>query len=208
MDNHLERLVVRYPALADMKASIAAAVDMLEACYRNGGRILVCGNGGSASDAEHIVGELMKGFLLPRPLSDEETARLRTAGAGAGLLHGLQRPISAISLAGGVALPTAFANDMSPENVFAQQVLGLGRPGDVCWGISTSGKSGNIIAALRVARAFGLSTLGLTRHGGTPMDALCDVVLGVPADTTPDIQELHLPVYHAICAQLEARLFT
>ena len=207
MDRYLDNLAQQYPHLAQMQPALEKAVDMLEACYRRGGRILLCGNGGSAADAEHITGELMKGFLLSRKLVTAEQERLRNAGADEALIAGLQRPICAISLVSGVALPTAFANDMNPQHIFAQQVLGLGRAGDVCWGISTSGKSENVLAALRVARAFGLFTIGLTRHGGTPMDALCDVVLGVPADTTPSIQELHLPVYHAICAQLEARIF-
>lgn len=210
MTHHFTRLYERLPQLGALAPTLDAALALLLDCARGGGKILLCGNGGSAADAEHIVGELMKGFLLKRPLPAELQAKLRAADPehGPSLASGLQQGIAAVSLVSGVSLPTAFANDVNAELVFAQQVLGLGRPGDVVWGISTSGNSGNINHALRIAKVLGMRTLGLTGRDGGAMAALCDVELRVPAWETPHIQELHLPVYHALCAALEAELFT
>jgi phosphoheptose isomerase len=209
MQDYLGFLITRHPVLEPLRGKLVAAHALLERTVRQGRKILVCGNGGSAADAEHIVGELMKGFHLPRPLTagqrDALTASFPVEGPG--LADSLQQAIPAVSLVSGVSLPTAFANDISPLLVFAQQVAGLGRPGDLLWAISTSGNSGNVLAALRVARAFGVATLGLTGAGGGKMAPLCDVLLDVPLTSTMEIQELHLPVYHALCSMLEATLF-
>lgn len=196
----------RHPVLAPLAPQTVLALDMLENCVRRGGKILLCGNGGSASDCEHITGELLKGFLLQRPLSAAQRRVLADNGAEE-LCDGLQQAIPAISLVSGVAFPTAFANDVEGRYIFAQQVLALGRPGDVLWGISTSGNSINVLLALRAARAFGLKTLGLTGGNGGQMAALCDVELRVPAVEIAHVQELHLPLYHELCAELERRLF-
>ena len=209
MNKYFAELLQRLPILAPLRTSLAEALALLLACARSGGKILTCGNGGSAADAEHIVGELMKGFLLPRSLSHDVQDALRASCPEYGplLAARLQSGIAAVSLVSGVALPTAFGNDVSSELGFAQQVLGLGRPGDIVWGISTSGNSANVNHALRAARALGLHTLGLTGRDGGAMAALCEVELRVLADKTPIIQELHLPVYHALCAALEEELF-
>ena len=206
---YLDNLVDRIPALRPLRPSLERAQEVLTSCARSGGLIMVCGNGGSAADAEHIVGELMKGFLLPRPLAEDMQGKLieNFPQEGAFLAKHLQSGIRAISLVSGVALPTAFANDVAGELAFAQQVFGLGKAGDVVWGISTSGNSANVNHAFRVARTLGMTTLGLTGRNGGPMAELCDVELRMPAGETPLIQELHLPVYHALCAALEAELF-
>lgn len=207
--NPWKTLFSRYPALAGLAAALDAAAQTLESSIRAGRKILVCGNGGSAADSEHIVGELMKGFRHPRHLNPDQRARLETAfpKEGKALASGLQQTIAAISLASGVSLPTAFANDVDGSLVFAQQVLGLGCPGDVLWCISTSGNSANVLQALRVARTFGLKSIGLTGPGGGAMAALCDVLLAAPGSDTAEIQELHLPIYHALCTELEIRFF-
>ena len=151
----------------------------------------------------------MKGFMLQRSLSLEQQSKLSLLYPDEGIEIGknLQQAIPAISLVSGVSLPTAFGNDVSAEYVFAQQVFGLGKSGDVLWGISTSGNSKNIVHAFKVARSFGLSTLGLTGRNGGELSSLCDVELRVSACSTPEIQELHLPLYHYICAELEHRIF-
>lgn len=206
---YFDNVVVRNPSLAPLYPAFLQALELLENCIRAGGKIIVCGNGGSAADAEHIVGELMKAFLLPRPLTEKQrNSILQAAGNDAiCLADSLQQAIPAISLTSGVSLPTAFANDVNPEYIFAQQVLGLGKPGDVLCGISTSGNSPNILHALKVARAFGLGTVCLTGKDGGKAASLCDVELRAPAAETPIIQELHLPIYHALCADLEQRFF-
>ena len=185
--NDLERLTERYPALAGMKEEIAGAFRILKESYENGGKLLVCGNGGSASDSDHIVGELMKGFYKKRPLS--------------------QGALPAISLTGHPALSTAFLNDVDPEMVFAQQVYGYGREGDVLIAITTSGNSVNVLHAVKVAKAKGMKVIGLTGHDGGALKGLCEVCLIVPGGTTADIQEYHLPVYHTLCAMLEEHFF-
>lgn len=207
MNGHLENLAHRLPALAPLP--LEKALDLLLSCVRSGGKIMTCGNGGSAADAEHIVGELMKSFLLPRPLPESTQAALRRGSPehGPALAAQMQQGIAALSLVSGVALPTAFGNDVAQELCFAQQVIGLGRPGDIVWGISTSGNSANVNHALRTAKALGCFTLGLTGRDGGVMAGLCDVELRVPARETPLVQELHLPVYHALCAALEEELF-
>lgn len=201
-------LCARYPQWREAAAPFAAAVRLLADCAAHGGKILLCGNGGSAADAEHIAGELMKSFLLPRPLPESFRQRARALfPQQAGDLERLQGGIAAVPLVSGASLPTAFANDVDGRLGFAQQVYALARPGDIVWGISTSGNSYNVNQALRVARLLSCRTLGLTGRDGGDMAALLDVELRAPAGLTPQIQELHLPMYHALCACLEAVVF-
>lgn len=205
----LERVVERYPELELCAESIREAFILLRECYRNGGKLLVCGNGGSAADAEHIVGELMKGFLLKRPLTEQHVEKLQTACPEEWeyLAGHLQMALPAIALSSHSALLTAFANDVAPDMIFAQAVYGYAREHDALLGISTSGNAANVLNAMRVAKAFGVKSLGLTGASGGAMKSLCDVTMCVPATATPDIQEYHLPVYHTLCAMLEAEFF-
>lgn len=205
----LEPLIAKFPDLIECREAIQAAGDMLLTCYRNGGKLLVAGNGGSAADAEHIVGELMKGYILKRPIPADDRARLAaTWPDGWGVLADrLQGALPAISLVSQTALITAFINDVAPDMFFAQQVYGYGKPGDVFLGITTSGNSPNILQAVKVARAFGLGTIGLTGRGGGGLAGLCDVTICAPAEGATLVQERHLPIYHALCAHLELEFF-
>lgn len=207
--SHFDELVRRYPVLKACAPQIEAAFDLMVACFAAGGKLLICGNGGSAADSDHIVGELMKGFLSRRPLPADVRARLAAADPEVGpmLAETLQGALPAINLTAGSSLLSAFGNDVTPEHGFAQAVYGHGRPGDVLLGISTSGNAANVRAALCVARAQGLKTIGLTGRTGGKMAGRCDVLIAVPVDGTSEIQELHLPVYHCLCAMLEARFF-
>lgn len=205
----INHLLKKYPDLADAKAAIDAAFSCLEACYFAGNKILVCGNGGSAADSEHIVGELMKGYFLKRPIPAELRARFTQLFPGRGqyLADHLQGALPAISLVSQISLITAFANDVAADMIFAQQVYGYGRPGDVLLGISTSGNSANVINALQVGRVMELKTIGLTGLQQCTMDDICDVAVHVPGFNTPEVQERHVAVYHALCAKLEERFF-
>lgn len=205
---HLE-LLRRYPDLEGCIPALEQAFTLLERCYRGSGKVLVCGNGGSAADSEHIVGELMKGFLSRRPLNPSARQRLIDVFPedGAYLADNLQGALPALSLVSQTALLSAFANDVAPDMIFAQQVYGYGRPGDALIGISTSGNSGNVLRALQVARAMGLATIGMTGRSGGRMVGLCDVTLQVPYDTVTEIQERHLPLYHTLCIMLEDAFF-
>jgi D-sedoheptulose 7-phosphate isomerase len=216
--NHLDELVGRYPALSACGAEIESAIRALVECYAAGGKLLVCGNGGSAADSDHIVGELMKGYLKPRPLDEELRARLRAAdpALGPALADNLQGALPAVNLTAGGALLSAFSNDVRPELAYAQAALGHGRKGDVILGISTSGKASNVRSALIVGRAIGMTTIGLTGQGGArsaesasggAMARFCDILIAVPATRTFEVQELHLPVYHCLCAAVEERFF-
>jgi D-sedoheptulose 7-phosphate isomerase len=209
MMDHLDELMHRYPALAANRAAIEAAFRALCDCYASGGKLLVCGNGGSAADADHIVGELMKGYLKRRPVAEELRARLRTAdpALGQALAECLQGSLPAVNLTAGSALLSAFGNDVRPELAYAQAAFGHGRKGDVLLGISTSGNASNVRSALVVGRAVGMTSVGLTGKGGGAMAALCDILIAVPAARTFEIQELHLPVYHCLCAMIEERFF-
>ncbi|MDR2548600.1 MAG: SIS domain-containing protein [Desulfobulbus sp.] len=206
----ISKLTERHPDMVHLKPALVQSVAMLAECARSGGKIFTCGNGGSAADAEHIVGELMKGFLLPRRLRPEQAAAFESTAPGSGmqLAANLQQAIPAVSLVSSVSLATAFANDVSAEYIFAQQVFGLAKEGDVLWGLSTSGNAPNVLHAFRVARAFKIKTLGFTGRDGGKMAALCDVEIRAPHTETPAIQEMHLPLYHAVCADLEALLFS
>jgi D-sedoheptulose 7-phosphate isomerase len=206
---HLAALVARYPILKDSVEAVRSAYLAVVECYEKGGKVLACGNGGSSADADHIVGELMKGFLSKRPLPDDLQAALRAADPELGdvLARRLQAALPAIDLSAQSALSTAFANDVDASLTYAQQVLGYGRAGDVLIGISASGNAANVIAALLAAKARGVRTIGLTGASGGRMKDRCDLWVPVPAATTPEVQELHLPVYHCLCAMVEEHFF-
>lgn len=207
---HLNRLIERYPVLEAISEDIFKAYEITAESYRNNGKLLACGNGGSAADSDHIVGELMKGFMKKRLISKEEHEIIKsTAGDEKGryIADHLQGALPAIALTQHAALSTAFLNDVAPDMIFAQQVYGYGVKGDVLIGLSTSGNSGNVVNAVMVAKAKGLKTIGLTGQGGGKLAELCDVAIKVPAAITPDIQELHLPIYHTLCCMLEEEFF-
>lgn len=205
----LNNLLQLFPVLEVCRESIVMAFELMRQCYINHGKLLICGNGGSAADAEHIVGELMKGFLLKRNLKEVDRAKLETAFPQEGqyFYKNLQGALPAISLVSNIALATAFINDVMPEMVFAQQVYGYGKTGDVLIGISTSGNSKNVINAIKVATAFGVKCIGLTGAEGGLMKEFCKVTIRVPATATFRVQEYHLPVYHGLCAMIEAEFF-
>ncbi len=205
----LNQLFEDYPKLESCQESIIEAYHLLQQCYSNRGKVLVCGNGGSAADAEHIVGELMKGFLSKRELTEADKERLRRAFPEEYqyLSVNLQRALPAISLVSQSALSTAFINDVAPDMLFAQQVYGYGRAGDVLIGLSTSGNSKNVVNAVKVAKSFEIHTIGFTGENGGLMKSFCDVTITVPAKETFKVQEYHLPVYHALCAMIEREFF-
>jgi D-sedoheptulose 7-phosphate isomerase len=206
MSKRLLSLFERYPTLQACEGELRAAFDLLAAAYRNGNKLLVCGNGGSAADSEHIVGELMKGFLKRRPISAVDAAKLEAVG-GKAIAGRLQGTLAAISLPSQMSLLTATANDGDYDLTFAQQVYGLGRAGDVLLAISTSGNSANVSNGVIVAKAFGLKSIALTGKSGGELAPLVDVAIKVPSDNVVEIQELHLPVYHWLSTELEAEFF-
>ena len=205
----IKELVSRYGALAVCESEITAAAEMLCECYKNGGKVLTLGNGGSAADALHIVGELMKCFVLDRKLDSDIRAKLLSAGGEDGemLANNLEAPLPAISLLNETSLETAYSNDVAPELCFAQQVLGLGNEGDVLIAISTSGNSKNAVLAAKVAAAKGVKVISMTGEGGGKLKAVSDVTIAVPDTETYRIQEFHLPVYHTLCLVLEEEFF-
>jgi D-sedoheptulose 7-phosphate isomerase len=205
----LARLIERYPPLGSCRASIEAARQAIERCFAEGGKLLLCGNGGSAADCEHIAGELLKGFERDRPLPAELRRALAAQGDdGADLGAKLQQGLPAISLVGHPSLATAMANDIDPDLVFAQLLTALGRPGDVLLAISTSGRGRNLVAAALVSRALGLVTIALTGRGGGRLGKLSDICIDAPGETTADVQEMHVPIYHYLCRAIEERLFS
>lgn len=206
---HLDTLIARYPVLTIARDKIAHAYELLADCFAAGGKLLVAGNGGSAADAEHIVGELMKSFCLPRPMGAAFRKAAEAADAELGTVLGerLQKGLPALALDAHTALGTAWINDCDPALIYAQQVAGYGRPGDVLLGITTSGNSLNIRYAAVAARAAGLKVLSLTGAPGGKIAGLSDVCIHVPATETFKVQELHLPVYHCLCLMLEERFF-
>lgn len=198
----------RYPALKDIENNLADAIAMTIDAYQKGTKLLVCGNGGSAADALHIVGELMKAFVLPRKLPEAMQQKIQANSTmGDYICANLQGALPAISLVNEVSLQTAYANDMAPDLDFAQQVYGYGNQGDVLFAISTSGNSKNVIYACEVAKAKGVKVIGLTGATGGKMKNLCDVLINVPEKETYKIQEFHLPVYHTLCLALENEFF-
>ena len=213
LDNRLMRyidlLVERYPSLKSAKNDIVAAYLLLEESYKNGGKLLVAGNGGSAADAEHIVGELMKGFKLSRKPETDFAERLvaENQELGSVLAENLQGALPAIALDGHPALSTAYMNDCEPLLCFAQQVNGYGKSGDVFLGISTSGNSKNVLFAATTAHAKGMKVIGLTGARDSKLKDMSDVCIKVPQTETYMIQELHLPIYHCLCLMLEDKFF-
>ena len=206
---HIDLLVERYPSLESAKNDIVAAYLLLEESYENGGKLLVAGNGGSAADAEHIVGELMKGFKLSRKPETDFAERLvaENQELGSVLAENLQGALPAIALDGHPALSTAYMNDCEPLLCFAQQVNGYGKSGDVFLGISTSGNSKNVLYAATTAHAKGMKVIGLTGAKDSKLKDMSDVCIKAPQTETYMIQELHLPIYHCLCLMLENRFF-
>lgn len=209
MHSAISRLFERYPDIRSCENDTDAAFQLLNDTFASGGKLLVCGNGGSAADSEHIVGELMKGFMLRRevPATDRSAFTGLFGEVGDYLASHLQRALPAIALVSHSALSTAFINDVAPDMVFAQQVYGYGKPGDAVLGLSTSGNSKNVLHALQVAKARGLRTIGMTGESGGLMREVCNVTIRVPYRSTPEIQERHLPIYHALCIALEDVFF-
>lgn len=205
----IEQLIATYPELEACASDIEAAFHVIRDCYRRGGKLLTCGNGGSAADAEHIVGELMKGYLLKRPVPEEVRAKMMVGNPEDVdyLTNHLQGGLPAISLVSQTSLISAIANDTAADMVYAQQVYVYGREGDALLGISTSGNAANVIRAMQVARSSGLHTIGLTGRTGGKLRSLCDVCIRVPTQHTPLIQERHLPIFHVLCAMLEEEFF-
>ena len=191
---YLDELIERYPCLAPMKEQIGHAYEILKEAYESGHKLLIAGNGGSAADSEHIAGELMKGFRKKRTMSKEMSEKLQGA-------------LPAIALCGHPGLSTAFLNDVDGQLIFAQQVYGYGNEGDVLLAISTSGNSANIYYACVTAKAKGMKVIGLTGRDGGKLKHISDETLIVPESETFKIQELHLPIYHALCLMLETHFF-
>ena len=206
---HIDLLLERYSALDSCKKEIIHAYECLEETYSNGKKLLVCGNGGSASDSEHIVGELMKEFKLRRKVYDEQAVAMKTIDPDLGeiLENNLQGALPAITLTAHSSLTTAFMNDSMPVLVFAQQVNGYGMKGDAFMGISTSGNSMNVLYAAVTAKAKGLKVIGLTGQNESRLSKIADVCIRVPETETYKVQELHLPVYHCLCLMLEDHFF-
>lgn len=209
MDKHIDLLISRYPILESARQDIYKAYIILEKCYENKGKLLVAGNGGSAADAEHIVGELMKGFKLPRKLDDNMQNKLISQDKELGqvLADNLQGTLPAIALDGHPALTTAYMNDCEPLLCFAQQVNGYGNKDDVFMGISTSGNSKNILYAAITAKAKDMKVIGMTGEKESKLSDIADVCIKVPQAETYMVQELHLPIYHCLCLMLEDRFF-
>ena len=209
LNKHIDLLIERYPALNVCRQSIIDAYQIMEDCYARDGKLLIAGNGGSAADSEHIAGELMKRFKTPRPVPEEFAERLKEVDPvrGDNLAKNLERGLMAIPLVAHEAMTTAYINDVDGQGVFAQQLYGFGRAGDVFLGISTSGNSKNFMSATVVARALGIKVIGLTGAKGGELAKVADVAVMVPQTETYMIQELHLPVYHCWCLMLEDHFF-
>ncbi len=209
IQKHLDLLIDRYPQLSICKDDIEKAYLLLEECYKTDHKLLIAGNGGSAADAEHIAGELMKRFKVARPVPEKFATKLKAIDPDRGekLSKNLEQGLMAIPLVAHEALTTAYINDVDGLGVFAQQLYGFGRQGDVFLGISTSGNSKNVMSATVVARALGIKVIGLTGTKGGELATVSDVVIRVPETETYMIQELHLPVYHCLCLMLEERFF-
>ncbi|MBQ9975590.1 MAG: SIS domain-containing protein [Clostridia bacterium] len=205
----INELIKRYPMLDACREDIEKTLEAIISCYERGGKLLLCGNGGSAADCDHIVGELMKGFLKKRPLSDEKKAEMTTLSPSLDteLLARLQSGLPAVSLPSLSILNSAFCNDVDPSLIYAQSVLGLGKKGDLLIAISTSGNAENVAAAVKVARGIGMTTVGLTGESGGKLRALADICICAPEKETFKIQELHLPIYHLLCAAVENHFF-
>ena len=207
MKNHVNILIERYPELNVCRSDIEKAIDLLYNCYKSKGTILICGNGGSAADSEHISGELLKGFLMRRTPDENTVNKLGEALGSSEMAAKLQGGIPAIPLTSLTSVLSAFANDVDPELVFGQLVYAFARENDAVLGLSTSGNSKNVVAAANIARGLGIPAIAMTGEKGGKLYEVCDVTIRVPAIETYQVQEYHLPVYHAICAELEERIF-
>ena len=205
----LNELLKRYPQLTECREQIENSTKVIIDCYKNGGKLLLCGNGGSCADCDHIVGELMKGFLKLRPLSEEKKTEMKNNCdlVDDEILCKLQGGLPAISLPSITALNSAFCNDVDPELVYAQPLMALANENDVLIGISTSGNSKNVYGAVKVAKALGIKVIGLTGKTGGKLKETADICICAPETETYKIQELHLPVYHYICACVEQFFF-
>jgi len=208
-DKILDQLCERYPSLSDLKDRIAEAAGMIIDCYTRGGKLLVCGNGGSSSDSDHFAAELMKSFESRRPLDESLKKRFTEISGSRGkiLAEKLEHSLPAISLPSNTALTTAISNDIDPSMIFAQQIIGFGNEGDVLIGISTSGNSQNVVDACITARTLNLNVIGITGITGGKMKQYCDLLINVPETRTAWVQELHLPVLHAICLIVEDHFY-
>lgn len=205
---YINQLVERYPALAECKNDVENAVRILIETFEKGGSLFLCGNGGSCSDCSHIVGELRKAFVKKRPISVGLADKLRSVSdCGETLAELLERALPVYSLCESNALSTAYANDVSADAVYAQSLLGIAKEGDVLLCISTSGNSKNCVYAAVLAGALNLSTIALTGIGGGKLGVLCDVTIKAPEKDTYKVQELHLPIYHSMCLEIESTLF-
>ena len=204
-----QQMLVKNPDLQAQGENILKAYEIIDECYQNGGKVIICGNGGSAADSEHIVGELMKGFILRRPINNKMRDNLQKLFPNDGqyLADNLQGALPAISLVSHTSLASAYINDIQADMVFAQQVFGYGRQYDVLLGISTSGNSANVLNAVKIAKSLELKTIGLTGENGGKMKKFCDVTICAPDTETYRIQEYHLPIYHALCAMIEENFF-
>ncbi len=209
LQKHVDLLIERYPILENVEQDIIDAYLIMQESYENGGKLLIAGNGGSAADSEHIAGELMKRFKTPRPVSAEYADKLKAADPvrGEALAKNLECGLMAIPLVAHEALTTAYINDVDGYGVFAQQLFGYGREGDVFLGISTSGNSQNVMNATVVAKASSIKIIGLTGAKGGELEGVADAVVKVPETETYMIQELHLPIYHCWCLMLEDYFF-
>lgn len=209
LEKHVDFLIERYPVLEKCREDIIKAYLVMEECYTRDGKLMIAGNGGSAADSEHIAGELMKRFKIARTVPAEFAEKLKRVDhvRGKNLAENLERGLMAIPLVAHEALSTAYINDVDGLGVFAQQLYGFGREGDVFLGISTSGNSRNVMSATVVARALGIKVIGLTGEKGGELAEVADVAVRVPSSETYMIQELHLPVYHCWCLMLEDKFF-
>lgn len=209
LKKHIDLLISRYPVLEEVQDDVIAAYLLMEECYENGGKMLVAGNGGSAADAEHVVGELMKSFKMQREIDNDFIEKLveEDKELGSILAKNLQGTLPAIALDGHIALSTAYMNDCEPQLCFAQQVNGYGKMGDIFLGISTSGNSKNILFAATTAHAKEMKVIGLTGVNDSKLNCMSDICIKVPEIETYMIQELHQPIYHCLCLMLEERFF-
>ena len=205
--DRIKTLIERFPELCGAENDIELATEKIIDCYKNGGKVLLCGNGGSAADCTHIVGELMKGFLKRRPTDEKLANTLKENGADDTLIANLQCGLPAINLCESSALITAYCNDVDPDYIFAQQVYGLGKKGDIFIGLSTSGNAKNVNHAVKIAKALGLTTIGMTGEKGGKLNENADICIKAPHNETYRIQEYHLPIYHVICAAVEDAFF-
>lgn len=204
----MEKLIERYPSLSAVKEQITASYELLCTTYANGGKLLLCGNGGSAADCDHIVGELMKSFKIKRPISATLATALNDMGEdGRFIAPLLEQPLRAVSLCEHNSLTTAYENDRHPDTIFAQQLLGHGKEGDVLLALTTSGNSKNCIYAATLAKAMGISVISITGAEGGKIATLSDISIKLPETETYLVQELTLPIYHHLCAELEKYFF-